>query len=389
MVELSQNKLGTPPVVSPAETRPVTKKKMPTPAPKRTIIVHKVEATRFGTRLTHKVEDVNHHSAPGRKYTPNHAINTSPVITVKSGIKTPTLAASTATIKREDLSPTYVKPKIDPNAALHIPTSLTKLKKKVKHKIHKSVPVKKDSSHKKKVNVISVEPGVNEIMRISRGHLNRIVTPFDQAVVKTVSNAKISTDGNIVYVTSNDDAPITMFISDKGDPETALSITLLPQPIPPRDVRVAPKGYHHRANKKATARWESTPFVHQMVESMTILANGEIPNGYVLRKANWKDLKIDCHTEIQGISLYPGQVVEGRQVSYLVLKATNVSLNSIEFDERECYQDGVLAVAAWPSTIIAPHQSVEVYIAIKNQETLARKRHKLRERPSLLGGEAQ
>ena len=50
---------------------------------------------------------------------------------------------------------------------------------------------------------IQIKPGINELMPIAVGHLNRLVTPFDNPVVTTTSQATTSTKGKIVYVATS------------------------------------------------------------------------------------------------------------------------------------------------------------------------------------------
>ena len=42
-------------------------------------------------------------------------------------------------------------------------------------------------------------PGVNELIPVALGHLNRIVTPFESPQVRTTSDAQTQIKGNVVY----------------------------------------------------------------------------------------------------------------------------------------------------------------------------------------------
>ena len=80
---------------------------------------------------------------------------------------------------------------------------------------------------------VIVQPGVNTIIPASISHLNRIVTPFDKPIVQTVSSAEIKTVENVIYVSTKDESPVTMYITPKDDESVAISLTLAPRKVPP------------------------------------------------------------------------------------------------------------------------------------------------------------
>ena len=73
-------------------------------------------------------------------------------------------------------------------------------------------------------------------------HLNRIVTPFAAPQVRTVSQATTQVDGSAIYVATATEEPVSLFITEAGDTATALSLTLAPRHIPPREVRLVLAG---------------------------------------------------------------------------------------------------------------------------------------------------
>ena len=90
---------------------------------------------------------------------------------------------------------------------------------------------------------VRVAPGRNVVLVIAGNNLNRILTPFQHPVVNTVSNAKLKVDGSILYVSLGlEDGATTLFITEDGEPEQALSVTLMPQQVPPREIRLALEG---------------------------------------------------------------------------------------------------------------------------------------------------
>ena len=89
---------------------------------------------------------------------------------------------------------------------------------------------------------IRVSPGTTAIVEVAIDHLNRLVTPFVSPQVRTVSPATTQVDGSAVYVATASEDPVSLFITEAGDTATAISLTLAPRHIPPREVRLVLTG---------------------------------------------------------------------------------------------------------------------------------------------------
>jgi conjugal transfer pilus assembly protein TraK len=213
--------------------------------------------------------------------------------------------------------------------------------------------------------VAKIAPGVNEIIKISKAHLNRIITPFDIAVVETASDAEIQSKGSSIYITSTTDYPVTMFVHEKGEDDPSISLTLLPSPIPPRQVKLVFEAESGAFPVAGAKRWENGhPYIKTIKVAMTEIAKGRVPHGYGIRKfRRWKDPYPECENKKQGISVKPGQTIEGHSVIYVVSSVKNVSSGTIELSEQYCYEDGVLAAAFWPSVVLKPGEKTELYTA--------------------------
>ena len=85
---------------------------------------------------------------------------------------------------------------------------------------------------------VRVSPGTTALVEVATGHLNRIVTPFASPAVRTVAQAQTQVDGNVVYVATADEEPVTLYLSDSSNPDTAIALTLAPRRIPPREIRL-------------------------------------------------------------------------------------------------------------------------------------------------------
>jgi conjugal transfer pilus assembly protein TraK len=233
---------------------------------------------------------------------------------------------------------------------------------------------------------LTVSPGTTAIVEVAIDHLNRIVTPFASPQVRTVSGATTEVEGNAVYVATASEEPVGLFLTDAGDPTTALSLTLAPRHIPPREVRlVLADGARARAPVPVTpgkepARSGDQPYVEHLATVFRALAEERVPAGYGLRPAG-KAERVTCTQA--GLKLTTGQVLEGPTLRVLAARAENTGSRSLELDERTCRgRDDlpVAAVAAWPRVWLAPGESTELYVAIRPRAAESARR----ERPSLL-----
>jgi conjugal transfer pilus assembly protein TraK len=217
------------------------------------------------------------------------------------------------------------------------------------------------------LQTITVEPGVNEIIQIAVGHPNRIVTPFKAPRVVTTAAASVETSANVIYVAPSGPALITMFLTETGDESVSISLTLQPRQIPPRELRlelpagvflpktVRDKRPHHAAKDRT--------YVARAGAMFDQLARGQVP--------------LDAAFSDQAPPPYPLCAVEnGFEVSfatgqYLLAESMEVYVGLVRhggdaaaaFQEPWCYSEGVVAVALWPSTRLAPGEFAEIYLA--------------------------
>lgn len=231
-------------------------------------------------------------------------------------------------------------------------------------------------------------PGVNQVVPISRGHLNRIITPFNDPEIHTTSDAKIKTAGNVIYVTSNNSAPVTMYVNRSGYQQKALSLTLLPKAIPPREVRLRltdaqgrPQDNQINADRERAREWEhQRPYVKTIKKAMRQLAFGNVPPGYDMHAWQDGDPMVTCSQS--SLSVTQGQVLEGSQFIIVVGLVENISQDRVSVNEHRCRQDGMLALSLWPKVVLEPSEDTEIYAVIRRPDPA----EKTRDRPSLLRG---
>jgi conjugal transfer pilus assembly protein TraK len=236
---------------------------------------------------------------------------------------------------------------------------------------------------------LQVKPGINELMPIAVGHLNRLVTPFDNPVVTTTSQATTSTKGKIVYVATADETPVTLYITPGDNQDIALSLTLIPKRIPAREIhlRLDQETYKRLTQWQRQNTTSSDKPANQEQDYVTTLKQlfrdlglQKTPAGFSLRDASQTE-QILCHQA--RVRIRTGQLLEGPELLIFVGVAHNTGVTPIEFDERACAstQDEVLAVAAWPKVVLKPGESTELYVAVRRKDEAA-----ITVRPSLLNG---
>src|SRR5438445_5368714 len=135
---------------------------------------------------------------------------------------------------------------------------------------------------------LTLKPGVTEVIPISIGRMNRLITPFSDPIVQTISNAEIKRQGKVLNVATDQPAAVSLFVMDRNDPDHALSITLMPASIPPVHVTVHMEGYTPKPVSRDTEKTTSNPAATAYVDAIKALlrgvALGKVPDGYSMRR---------------------------------------------------------------------------------------------------------
>ena len=216
---------------------------------------------------------------------------------------------------------------------------------------------------------ITVQEGTTEVINVSRGYLNRIVTPFENPKLVTVNSIQFQKEGSSLFVSASGEAPVGVHIMS-NDPADArsISLALVPSPIPPRTIELRWPGQVAdpvvaRITAQRAERWEeSQPYVDGLVDLFGTIARGEVPPGYAL--ANATD-GLTC--EIPGLAVEIGQRLTGSHFSVYVMRVTNPGSTGVEILQHAgCRSSRVLAVAPWPNAYLAPMTSTELYVVVSN-----------------------
>jgi hypothetical protein len=236
-------------------------------------------------------------------------------------------------------------------------------------------------------SVLYVKEGTTEIIKIAKGTLNRIVLPFAKPRTLTINAALSNCDEGIkgssvlcvdqgaMFVATNEDAPINLFITDAGS-QRAISIALQPAQIPPRDVKLilSDDGDDSQATSKIAGGDESRaehfekgqPYLDTLTKMLRDIAQGQIPPGYSLSEV--KDANnVGC--QISGMRTRLAQVMEGALYKVNVYVVDNVTGTQMLVNEQSCYARGVVAAAAWPRVVLEANESTEIYVVVRRDST--------------------
>lgn len=231
-------------------------------------------------------------------------------------------------------------------------------------------------------STITMASGVNEIVKVAVTHLNRIVTPYEEPVVTTTASVEPEIRDNVIYIATPDETPLTLFITEKGSEEQALSLTLIPRQIPPREIFLTlakGKDTHPVVSRKAEQWEKSQPYLLTIQNVFRAVALGAVPSGYTLAQPT-PEVWPTCWQTGLKFDFTHGQVLMGHNLVVHVGVAENIAPSSIEFMENTCGNWDVAAAAAFPRNVLDPGEKTEIYVA--------RKRHYQQEikveRPSLL-----
>lgn len=222
---------------------------------------------------------------------------------------------------------------------------------------------------------VSITPGTTALIEIAIDHLNRIVTPFANPVVRTVSTASTSVDGHVVYVATSTEEPVSLYISDGQSNDLALSLTLAPRYVPPREIRLSVPGYRGKgasgagpdSGKSVSLPGTvgegngSTPYVAALTDLLRAMAQRRLPAGFQVKG---RGPKAHC---APGLKITKTQLIQGATASVLTLGVRNAGTGTVPANESACDLDQgiVAAVGAWPLKDLAPGQETEVFLVLQ------------------------
>lgn len=239
--------------------------------------------------------------------------------------------------------------------------------------------------------VVASIPGRAEIMPMAMGHLNRIETPFNDPMVRSAAAADAMTiefDQNFVYVAVTQ--PVTLFIHEKGYPDPAIVVSLVPQRIAPRQVRVtlpstamrevqqhaatvkannAPRKPAAESGPKANSagvRREPEPraATNTVAHMVQDFSQGKLPAGFVNISLEGFEAAAFCSHAGVRFSFRQGAGIASNE--YIIVRGMAEASKTTELNEQWCARHPqTLAAAFAPRTQIGPNHPADFYVMIR------------------------
>lgn len=235
---------------------------------------------------------------------------------------------------------------------------------------------------------VTVVPGPNNIFPVALNYVNRIVTPFSSVGVSTSAGQGIEVRQNVVYVTPQSEAPITMFLTQHGDESVAVSVTLVPRLIPPVQIElrlpdeIRPVSLVQPHHDAAPAWRPGRSYLDGIRDLLREVAMDQMPSGYDLKPAGQKGLRLPvCAAPGFAVEFRRGQYLLGDPFEVFVGLVVNRSGAAAEFTESWCEGPGVVAVALSPAPMLLPGGTAEIYVVRREPPP----EPEVTPRPSLLG----
>jgi conjugal transfer pilus assembly protein TraK len=219
---------------------------------------------------------------------------------------------------------------------------------------------------------IKPKPGRTENIVIAKGKLNRIVTPYAEPKVLTVDNVETKIDGSAIYIATDSDTPVSLFISDT-ETGSAASLQLAPQElVMPVEIRLEADPAMASATEAASSKTDrlfrqDSPYITDVKAIMQNLGKQQIPQGFTLEEVT-DELQLITFCHDATLTFWPGQLLSGHDSRIVVVIAQNNGTSTAVFEEAFCAGENTLAIAAWPKVRLEPGEKTEVFILMRLPE---------------------
>lgn len=234
---------------------------------------------------------------------------------------------------------------------------------------------------------ITIFPGRTELLPVAVGHLNRFETPFEAPTVRTSANEStinLDFDQNFVYVEVTE--PATLYIHERGHPDPAIVVSLIPRLIAPRQVRLSVPANLQKeidANRAADAKAVASALPVRVATAkgsppssasssqaagpagiMQSFGRGQVPAGFKQQSAAGFNIANFCSTGTGvNFSLKNGRAYASGQYVMLIAQAT--ASRRVELQEIWCAANpATVAVAFATRPVISKGKPTEVLILL-------------------------
>lgn len=206
--------------------------------------------------------------------------------------------------------------------------------------------------------VLRTKNGINEIVNVSGQFANRIVTSFERPKVLAPEDVEASVVGNSVYVSLGGQEPSAIYIIDKSGKSTAaISLTMVPQAIPPQTIIVDMEGVGKAATNDTTMNKEGS-FEAGIRNLMRQIAVGTTPSGFT-------EETLDVGAAVSnGVRATPYKRYTGSENDIYRYTLENTSGGVVTLSEEAFGGKDVRSVAFFPKVTLAPGERTDVIILL-------------------------
>lgn len=216
---------------------------------------------------------------------------------------------------------------------------------------------------------IRPKPGKTESVVIARSKLNRVLTPYAEPKVLTVDNMETKIDGSAIYIATDSELPVGLFITD-GESGNATSLQLSPQElVAPVEIRIEQESTKNSTSDSPLSRsddaiHQDSPYLAEIKTIFQTLGKQQIPSGFTLEALpDDRSQASLCHGA--NLTFKPGQLLSGHDSRIIVMVAQNRGVSATLLEEAFCANEDVMAVAAWPRVRLEPGEKTEVFVLMR------------------------
>lgn len=264
--------------------------------------------------------------------------------------------------------------------------------------------------------VIHAKPNDPVTMTVGHGQSNRIAFNFDNLDIRTANtDAPMLIDGGFLYITPvSATEPIALMVGERGLPESAVNVLLLPDAVPPvmgevhimlsRDLKAkrqkiiddheaelkVAEAELHEINKalergESQLHTNSDAYQERIANLLVEVAKENIPQGFSLKLYGEvpESERYPCDTSKLVMFHETVMQLESSREIIDIVRVTN-DINGLRSVEDEyCISPGVFAAATFEKSHLAPGESTEMYVLRDKQYTKRLLHERSNKRPSV------
>lgn len=206
---------------------------------------------------------------------------------------------------------------------------------------------------------IDAQDGKTHTAYISQIDVNRLITPFENPVFDTLSDAQIDQVGNALLITPASSFPISGYLRSSDGKGPVFQVVLKPSNLP-----VGQQIQLHSAIGPSPTGSDSTVpasdvYETRLVETLRSIARSETPKGYAMFNG-WTAKSFT----LGPLKAEPLQAYQSANFALWQYTIKNTATTPIELSEPNFYFEGVKAVAFYPRVLLAPNEDTVVHMIV-------------------------